>query len=134
MHKLLVVYNEPKDPAHFRKYYVETHLPLVSKIPGVKASRYSFEVKPLGPGKAPYFCIFEAEFENEAALPPPRKVRRLPVTWPTTRPAASPWYISQSSDGLPTGQLRIICRLARRLDERSTPRRARPSPRRSGAR
>ena len=68
MHKLLVVYNEPKDPAHFRKYYVETHLPLVSKMPGVKASRYSFEVKPLGPGKAPYFCIFEAEFENEATL------------------------------------------------------------------
>jgi hypothetical protein len=40
----------------------------VSKIPGGKASRYSFDVKPLGPGKAPYFCIFEAEFENEAAL------------------------------------------------------------------
>ena len=30
MHKLLVLYNEPKDPTHFRKYYVETHLPLVS--------------------------------------------------------------------------------------------------------
>ena len=68
MHKLLVVYNEPKDPAHFRKYYVETHLPLVSKMPGVKASRYSFDVKLLGPGKAPYFCIFEGEFESEAAL------------------------------------------------------------------
>jgi len=68
MHKLLVLYNEPTDPAHFRKYYVETHLPLVSKIPGVKASRYSFDVKPLGPGKAACFCVFEAEFENEAAL------------------------------------------------------------------
>jgi uncharacterized protein (TIGR02118 family) len=68
MHKLLVLYNEPKDPAHFRKYYLETHLPLVSKLPNLEASRYSFDVKPLGPGKAPYFCIFEAEFENEAAL------------------------------------------------------------------
>src|SRR5258707_11050065 len=68
MHKLLVLYNEPKDPAHFRKYYLETHLPLVSKLPNLKASRYSFDVKPLRPGKAPYFCIFEAEFENEAAL------------------------------------------------------------------
>ncbi len=68
MHKLLVLYNEPKDPAHFRKYYVETHLPLVAKMPGLKASRYSFDVKPLGPGKAAYFCVFEAEFENEAAL------------------------------------------------------------------
>ena len=68
MHKLLVIYNEPKDPAHFRKYYVETHLTLVRKMPGVKASRYSFDVKPLGSGKAPYFCIFEAEFEDETGL------------------------------------------------------------------
>jgi uncharacterized protein (TIGR02118 family) len=60
--------NMPKDPAHFRKYYVETLLPLARKLPGLKASRYSFDMKPLGPGKAPYFCIFEAEFENEAAL------------------------------------------------------------------
>src|SRR2546430_14305056 len=68
MHKLLVLYNEPKDPTHFRKYYVETHLPLTGKLPGLKASRYSFDVKPLAPGKAPYFCVFEAEFENEAAM------------------------------------------------------------------
>jgi len=27
MHRLLVLYNEPKDPAHFKKYYVETHVP-----------------------------------------------------------------------------------------------------------
>jgi len=68
MHKLLVLYNEPKDPAHFRKHYVETHVPLANKLPGIKASRYSFDVKPLAPGKAPYFCVFEAEFESEAAL------------------------------------------------------------------
>ena len=68
MHKLLVLYNEPKDPTHFRKYYVETHSPLVSKLPGLKASRYAFDVKPLGSGKPPYFCVFEAEFESEAAM------------------------------------------------------------------
>ena len=67
MHRLLVLYNEPKDPAHFKKYYVETHVPLANKIPGIKSTRYYFDVKPLGPGKAP-FCIFEADFENEAAL------------------------------------------------------------------
>jgi uncharacterized protein (TIGR02118 family) len=67
MHRLLVLYSEPKDPAHFRKYYVETHVPLASKIPGVKKATYSFDVKPLG-GKATYFCVFEADFESEAAL------------------------------------------------------------------
>jgi hypothetical protein len=35
---------------------------------GLKASRYAFDVKPLGSGKPPYFCVFEAEFENEAAM------------------------------------------------------------------
>jgi uncharacterized protein (TIGR02118 family) len=67
MHKMVVLYNEPQEPAHFRKYYVETHVPLTDKMPGLKASRYSFDVKALGPGKAP-FCVFEAEFESEAAL------------------------------------------------------------------
>jgi uncharacterized protein (TIGR02118 family) len=67
MHRMLVLYNEPKDPAHFKKYYVETHLPLFGKLPGVKKASYSFDVKPLG-GKATYFCVFEADFESEAAL------------------------------------------------------------------
>jgi uncharacterized protein (TIGR02118 family) len=67
MHKLVVLYSEPQDPAHFRKYYVETHVPLAEKLPGLKASHYTFDAKTLGPGKAP-FCIFEAEFESEAAL------------------------------------------------------------------
>ena len=56
MHKLLVLYNEPKDPTHFRKYYVETHLPLARKLPGLKASRYSFDVKPLGQARRLIFA------------------------------------------------------------------------------
>jgi len=67
MHRMLVLYSEPKDPAHFKKYYVETHLPLASKIPDVKSANYSFDAKPLGPGKAP-FCVFVADFESEAAM------------------------------------------------------------------
>jgi uncharacterized protein (TIGR02118 family) len=39
MHKLLVIYNQPKDPVHFRKYYVETHLPLAGKMPARPPSR-----------------------------------------------------------------------------------------------
>jgi hypothetical protein len=48
--------------------FVETHAPLARKLPGVKASSASFDAKPLGPGKAPYFCVFEADVESEAAL------------------------------------------------------------------
>jgi uncharacterized protein (TIGR02118 family) len=68
MHRLLVLYNEPKDPAHFKKYYVETHVPLVNKMAAVKKASFSFDTKPIGEGNAPYFCVFEADFESEAAM------------------------------------------------------------------
>jgi hypothetical protein len=44
MHKLMVLYPEPADPGHFRDYYVSNHLPLVTRMPGLLAWRYSFEV------------------------------------------------------------------------------------------
>jgi len=48
VHKLIVLYGHPKDPAHFRRYYVETHLPLAARLPGLKGSRYSFAVEGIG--------------------------------------------------------------------------------------
>ena len=63
MYKVLVLYPAPSDPDHFRRYYVETHLPLAAKLPGLKSSRYTFDV--VGDGaEAPYFCIWEGEFED----------------------------------------------------------------------
>lgn len=67
MHRLLVLYPAPKDPAHFRQYYVDTHLKLAEKLPGLRSSRYSFDVKGLG-GDSPYFAVFEGEFDDEASL------------------------------------------------------------------
>ena len=45
MHKVLALYPQPKDPAHFKKYYEETHLPLIGQLPGLLASRYSFAIE-----------------------------------------------------------------------------------------
>ena len=67
MHKLLVLYGAPKDPAHFKAYYSDTHVPLAAKLPGLKAHRYAFDVQGVG-GAAPYFCVFEAEFTDAAAM------------------------------------------------------------------
>lgn len=67
MHKLLVLYPEPADPGHFRDYYVSTHLPLVARMPGLLAWRYSFDVAATQ-GQAPYFAVFEAEFADAAAM------------------------------------------------------------------
>ncbi|MFD7844864.1 EthD family reductase [Nocardia sp. NPDC059764] len=67
MHKLLVLYPKPADPDHFRDYYVNNHLPLVSNWPGVLAWRYSFDVASRN-GEAPYFAVFEADFDDADAL------------------------------------------------------------------
>jgi 4-carboxymuconolactone decarboxylase len=67
MHRVLALYTAPKDPTHFKKYYEETHLPLIGQLPGLLWSRYSFAIEAVG-GPSPYFCIWEGEFAGEAAM------------------------------------------------------------------
>ena len=67
MHKLLVLYPEPADRNAFQEYYESTHLPLAQKMPGMLAWRYSLDVT-AGPEASPYFAVFEADFENAAAM------------------------------------------------------------------
>jgi uncharacterized protein (TIGR02118 family) len=67
MHKLIALYRTPPDPEHFRNYYEHTHIPLVRKMPGVVRMNYSFDVQDLA-GGSPFFCIFEAYFENAADM------------------------------------------------------------------
>lgn len=67
MRKLVVLYGSPADPAHFRAYYAGTHLPLAARLPGLLAMRHSFAPEGVG-GPSPYFCVFEAEFADAAAL------------------------------------------------------------------
>jgi uncharacterized protein (TIGR02118 family) len=67
MHKLIVLYPPPADPEAFRRYYTETHLPLAAQLPGLRAYRYGFDLTG-APGESPYFCIFEAEFDDATAM------------------------------------------------------------------
>jgi uncharacterized protein (TIGR02118 family) len=67
MHRLLVLYPPPTDPDHFRSYYEDTHLKLVAKLPGLRGYRYGFDVASRR-GESPYFCVFEADFDDAAAL------------------------------------------------------------------
>jgi 4-carboxymuconolactone decarboxylase len=67
MHKLLVLYPPPKDPAHFKRYYEETHLPLAAQLPGLLASRHTFSLEGVG-NPSPYFCLWEAEFRDARAM------------------------------------------------------------------
>jgi uncharacterized protein (TIGR02118 family) len=67
MHRLLVLYPPPVDPDHFRDYYEATHIPLVARMPGLRRYRYGFDVA-AGEGESPYFCVFEADFDDAAAM------------------------------------------------------------------
>jgi uncharacterized protein (TIGR02118 family) len=67
MHRLLVLYPPPTDPDHFRSYYEDTHLKLVEKMPGLLGYRYGFNVA-AREGDSPYFCVFEADFDDAAAM------------------------------------------------------------------
>jgi len=66
VHRLLVLYPPPTDPGHFRSHYQNTHLPLVAKLPGLRGHRFSFDVA-VAEGESPYFCVFEADFDDAAA-------------------------------------------------------------------
>lgn len=67
MHRLVVTYPRPIDPAHFLDYYVGKHLPLARRLPGLLGSRYGVPTA-LGPGEPAHFLLFEADFESEAAM------------------------------------------------------------------
>ena len=67
MHKLVILYAPPTDPDHFRDYYVNTHLPLARRIPGILDYRYSFDVA-TGDGESPYFAVFEADFADAETM------------------------------------------------------------------
>ena len=64
MHKLVVLYSEQENPSSFIDYYTTHHLPLASQLPGLLGWRYSIEVSKTPDQRAPYFAIFEAEFED----------------------------------------------------------------------
>lgn len=41
MKQIIVVYGKPADPAAFDKHYAEVHVPLVNRMPHLKAFSYS---------------------------------------------------------------------------------------------
>ncbi len=67
MHKLVVLYPTPPDPAAFEQYYRSTHLPLASRMPGMLAHRFSTAISAQG-GPSPYFAVYEADFADSAAM------------------------------------------------------------------
>jgi len=67
MHKIIVLYPHPNDPAAFEQYYRAVHLPLARKLPGMLDCRFTLSVNAEG-GSSPYFAVFEADFADQVAM------------------------------------------------------------------
>jgi uncharacterized protein (TIGR02118 family) len=68
MAKLVVLYKTPADPAAFDRYYVDTHVPLAKRIPGML--RYEVNAGPVASpaGASPYHLVATLEFASMGAL------------------------------------------------------------------
>jgi uncharacterized protein (TIGR02118 family) len=67
VHRLLVIYPKPADPAHFLDHYASRHVPLARTLPSLLACRW-VQPQVLGPGEGTPFVLFEADFASEAAM------------------------------------------------------------------
>jgi uncharacterized protein (TIGR02118 family) len=68
MAQVLVLYNQPSDPAAFDKYYFEKHIHIAKRIPGLRSYTVSSGTPTMVAGpKAPYL-IAELEFDSMAAI------------------------------------------------------------------
>ena len=67
MHRLLVLYPPPADPQAFRDYYEAITSRSPRACPACGAYRWGFDVTALG-ADSPYFCVFQADFDDAAAL------------------------------------------------------------------
>lgn len=67
MHTLVVLYGHPVDYEAFRRHFTTIHLPLARNIPGIRNARSSYRLT-APEGVAPYFAIFEADFDDEPAM------------------------------------------------------------------
>jgi uncharacterized protein (TIGR02118 family) len=64
MATILVLYNQPADPAAFDEHYRSVHIPLVKKLPGLRSCRLSTGQVRAGQGEAPYHLIAEMVFDS----------------------------------------------------------------------
>ena len=68
MAKLLVLYNQPADPAAFDRHYAETHIPIARKIRGVRSYTINTAPPTVVMGTVSPHLIAEIEFDTMADL------------------------------------------------------------------
>ncbi|MCF8608694.1 EthD family reductase [Gordonia sp. HY285] len=67
MYRLTVLYNQPTDPAAFDEYYFNTHIPLASKLPGLRSVSVS-KSESLDGSTPDIYLITTLDFDSKEAL------------------------------------------------------------------
>ncbi len=65
--RILVLYQQPADPAAFDRYYFGTHIPLARQIPNLRSMKFNAGPPIALSGTAPYLMA-ELEFDSMADL------------------------------------------------------------------
>jgi uncharacterized protein (TIGR02118 family) len=68
MAQLLVLYNQPADPAAFDRYYFEKHVPIAKKVPGVRSYLVNSGSPTMMAGTLSPHLIAELQFDSMADL------------------------------------------------------------------
>jgi uncharacterized protein (TIGR02118 family) len=68
MAQILVLYKTPKDPAAFDRYYVETHIPIAKKMPGLRNYEISQAQVTGMAGPSGIHLVATLTFDNMAAI------------------------------------------------------------------
>jgi uncharacterized protein (TIGR02118 family) len=68
MATLVVMYKTPKDTATFDKHYVEKHIPLAKKIPGLKKYEVSQGPVATPTGPSGYHLVAVLQYDDLAAI------------------------------------------------------------------
>ena len=67
VHRLVVSYGQPTDPAAFDAYYRDTHAPLALQQPGLVRFTYG-HAQSLDPSQPGPYVVAELDFDSEEAM------------------------------------------------------------------
>ena len=67
MARLLVLYTEPEDPAHFARYFHDTHMKLVRELPGLRSCSFG-EAGKVGQQPQSFFWVWEGVYDSADAI------------------------------------------------------------------
>ncbi len=67
MYRMTILYGMPKDPDHFRRYYLETHIPIARKMNGLTGWNLSW-IDQDGDLPGPYLLVAELYADSAEAM------------------------------------------------------------------